>query len=175
MFDEDGKPIGYYVEEFNRAKTLNRATGPGNFHLLPNGVFFGTGEKWSVLSAEQFAGQVKVRPEFGTQSGPMLVIAGKLHPRISQDGESRVIRNAVGVDRQGRAHFVISEEPLSFGKLARYFRDELKTPNALFLDGNVSSLWRPATGRMDAGAPLGPLIVVEERERQQLRSPRKAN
>lgn len=164
MFGEDGKPIGYYVEEFNRSKTLNRAKGPGNFHLLPNGVFFGTGGQWRVLSARQFADEVEKRPEFGTQSGPMLVIDGKLHPQISKDGESRFIRNAVGIDRQGRAHFVISEAPLSFGKLARYFRDELKTPNALFLDGNVSALWHPASGRMDEGAPLGPLIVVEELE-----------
>jgi uncharacterized protein YigE (DUF2233 family) len=163
MFDEDGRPIGYYVEKSNRTKTLNRAKGPGNFHLLPNGVFFGTGEKWRVLSAGQFSEEIKQRPEFGTQSGPMLVIDGKLHPRISEDGESRVIRNAVGVDDQGRAHFVISDAPLSFGKLARYFRDELKTPNALFLDGNVSSLWDPATGRMDETVPLGPLIAVENR------------
>ncbi len=163
MFDAEGKPIGYYVEEFKRSKTLNRAKGPGNFHLLPNGVFFGTGKKWRVLSAEKFLKQVEKRPEFGTQSGPMLVIDGKLHPRISEDGESRFIRNAVGIDRQDRAHFVIAEAPLSFGKLARYFRDELKVENALFLDGNVSALWHPAGGRMDEGAPLGPLIVVENR------------
>ena len=40
----------------------------------------------------------------------------------------------------GRAHFVISEGPVSFGKLARYFRDVLKMPNALYLDGSVSEL-----------------------------------
>ncbi|MFZ1741945.1 MAG: hypothetical protein WAT93_03780, partial [Pontixanthobacter sp.] len=70
----------------------------------------------------------------------------------------------VGVDAQGRAHFVISDTPISFGVLARYFRDELKTPNALFLDGNVSSLWDPAGERIDNGAPLGPLIVVEQKD-----------
>lgn len=163
MFGEDGRPIGYYVESGNRGHALNRAKGGGNFHLMPNGVFFGIGARWQVLPTEIFAKKVKQRPDFGTQSGPMLVIDGKLHPKFSEDGESRFIRNAVGVDRQGRAHFVISDEPLSFGKLARYFRDELKTPNALFLDGNVSALWDPAVGRIDVGAPLGPLIVVEKR------------
>ena len=56
----------------------------------------------------------------------------------------------------------MSDGPLSFGKLARYFRDELKTPNALYLDGKVSALWYPAIARLDSTAPLGPLIVVEQ-------------
>ncbi len=81
MFDNDGNPIGYYVENGERRHKLNRNEGSGNFHLLPNGVFYGTGSDWYILPTEQFAAQVTARPEFGTQSGPMLVIDGKLHPR----------------------------------------------------------------------------------------------
>jgi uncharacterized protein YigE (DUF2233 family) len=163
MFDGEGKPIGYYVEDGERLEELNRNHGAGNFHLKPNGVFFGTGGKWQVRTADDFYHTVGDRPEFGTQSGPMLVIGGKLHPEFSEDGPSRTIRNGVGVDAQGRAHFVISEGPVSFGKFARYFRDVLKTPNALYLDGAVSALWDPATGRVDGGAPIGPMLVVSER------------
>ena len=163
MFDEAGNPIGYYVEDGERRHTLNRNTGAGNFHLLPNGVFYGTGGTWHVRTTEDFAAHVTTRPEFATQSGPMLVIAGKLHPKFDADGPSLKTRNAVGVDAAGRAHFVISEAPISFGKLARYFRDELHTPNAVFLDGSVSQLWDPAHKRMDGGAELGPMIVVENR------------
>jgi uncharacterized protein YigE (DUF2233 family) len=160
MYGEDGRAIGYYVENGERQHGLNRGKGGGNFHLLPNGVFYGTGSRWAVRATDDFARTVKKRPEFGTQSGPILVIAGKLHPRISEDGESRYVRNAVGVDAAGRAHFVISEAPLSFGKLARYYRDRLKVREALYLDGNVSALWDPAAARMDDTVPLGPLIVV---------------
>nr|WP_300425552.1 DUF805 domain-containing protein [uncultured Hyphomonas sp.] len=53
---------------------------------------------------------------------------------------------------------MISNAPLSFGKFARFFRDELKTPNALYLDGSVSALWNPATGRTDGGAAIGPIL-----------------
>ena len=164
MYDGEGKPIGYYVEESNRAKELNQADGPGNFHMKPNGVFYGTGGSWQVKTADEFYRTVGTRPEFGTQSGPMLVVDGKLHPEITDNGPSKAIRNGVGVDKAGRAHFVISNSPLSFGQLARYFRDELKTPNALFLDGNVSSLWNPASGRLDKGVPIGPLIVVTRKQ-----------
>ena len=164
MYEADGDPVGYYVEGSERLGTLNTNDGRGNFHLKPNGVFYGTDGEWVVRSTESFLANVSDRPEFGTQSGPMLVIDGKLHPEITRDGPSRLVRNGVGVDADGQAHFVISNAPLSFGKLARFFRDELETPNALFLDGNVSALWNPATGRIDGGAPLGPLIVVTKRE-----------
>lgn len=163
MFDDQGEPIGYYVEDGRRRHKLNTNPGWGNFHLLPNGVFFGDAKgHWRVLSTRAFAATVEHRPDFGTQSGPMLVIDGKLHPDIQDDGPSLKLRNGVGVDARGIAHFVISDEPVSFGKLARYFRDALHCRNALFLDGSVSSLWDPEHGRVDGGPPLGPLIVVEK-------------
>ena len=163
MFDEAGDPIGYFVQGGERTKELNTAEGEGNFHMLPNGVFFGTGDSWEIRTAEDFRANVGERPDFGTQSGPMLVVNGRLHPEIRPDGPSRTIRNAVGIDQQGRAHFVISAAPISFGKLARFYRDELKARNALYLDGSVSQLWNPATERLDGGAPIGPILVVERK------------
>lgn len=163
MFGDDGMPIGYYVANSQRLHELNTGTGDGNFYMKPNGVFFGTGDKWEIRTADDFLKSVGDRPDFGTQSGPMLVVDGKIHPEITNDGPSRLVRNAVGIDDKGRAHFVISNAPLSFGKLARFFRDELKVKNALYLDGTVSALWNPATDRLDSGAPIGPIIVVERK------------
>lgn len=163
MYDEEGQPIGYFVVNSERLKALNTNDGEGNFHLKPNGVFFGTGDSWEIRTTEDFLANVSDRPEFGTQSGPMLVIDGKIHPEISQDGPSRLVRNGVGIDDRGRAHFVISNAPISFGKLARFYRDELKVSDALYLDGNVSGLWNPATDRLDTGAPIGPIVAVERK------------
>jgi uncharacterized protein YigE (DUF2233 family) len=166
-YGDDLKALGYYVEDGERLKEFNRGDAPegntSNFFMKPNGVFFGSGSKWRVLSTEAFYASVSDRPQFGTQSGPMLVIEGKLHPEIKDNGPSRAIRNGVGVDANGAAHFVISDAPVSFGQLARYFRDELKTPNALYLDGKVSALWDPARGRLDK-ARNGPIIVVTKRQ-----------
>ncbi|MXO85369.1 hypothetical protein GRI38_04940 [Altererythrobacter aurantiacus] len=163
MYDDAGDPIGYYVENSERLKELNRNAGEGNFHMLPNGVFYGSDGKWEIRTSDDFFSSVSDRPEFGTQSGPMLVINGKLHPDIATDGTSKAIRNAVGIDTRGRAHFVISNRAVSFGKMARLYRDELDVPNALYLDGNVSALWNPAADRLDTGAAIGPIIVVEKR------------
>ncbi|APE28804.1 phosphodiester glycosidase family protein [Aurantiacibacter gangjinensis] len=164
MYDADGRPIGYYVEDGRRLALLNENEGPGNFHLLPNGVFYGESEDgpWRVMETARFGEEVEDRPAFATQSGPMLVIDGDLHPDFDPDGESRKTRNAVGVDDAGRAHFLVSEAPVSFGKLARLYRDVLRVDNALFLDGTVSQIWDPASGRLDRGPDIGPLIVVTE-------------
>ena len=168
MYGDDLKPIGYYVEAGERLKELDRGDGAkeggGNFYMKPNGVFFGTGGSWRVLGSNTFFETVGDRPEFGTQSGPLLLVDGKLHPEIQDDGPSKAIRNGVAVDASGKAHFVISDAPISFGQLARYFRDVVKVGNALYLDGQVSSLWDPASERLDKGR-VGPIIVVTLREK----------
>lgn len=166
MYGDDLKAIGYYVENGERLKELNRENGDGNFYMKPNGVFFGSGASWRVLGSNTFFNTVGDRPDFGTQSGPLLLVDGKLHPEIQDDGPSKAIRNGVGVDASGKAHFVISDAPVSFGQLARYFRDEVKVANALYLDGQVSSLWDPAKGRMDKGR-VGPIIVVRHMESEE--------
>ncbi|WP_379921301.1 phosphodiester glycosidase family protein [Erythrobacter sp. R86502] len=164
MYGDDLKPIGYYVENGNRFSELDRNGGEGNFYMKPNGVFFGTGSKWRVLGSNTFFKTIGDRPEFGTQSGPLLLIDGKLHPNIQNDGPSKAIRNGVGVDSAGKAHFVISEAPVSFGQLARYFHDEVKVSTALYLDGQISSLWDPANQRLD-NKRIGPIIVVTKRKK----------
>ncbi len=160
MFDPEGEPIGLYVENGATLKPANTNPGPGNFHLMPNGVFSVDAD--GVVHVET-TGTFLARgatPKWATQSGPMLVIEGSLHPAFQDDGPSRLIRNGVGARGARIAVFVISDDPVSFGKFARLFRDDLGCANALFLDGTVSSLWSPDLGRKDTGAPLGPMVVA---------------
>lgn len=159
MFDADGRPIGLAVVDGQLVQPINRRDGGGNFHLKPNGVFLVRRDgSAAVVTSDAFVPSPLIA--FATQSGPMLVIDGAIHPRFDADGPSRFIRNGVGIGPGGRPLFVISNEVVSFGKLARFFRDGLKARNALYFDGSVSSLWDPANGRMDAGVPLGPMIVA---------------
>lgn len=160
MFDSDGLPIGLYVERGGEAQSLNRRDGGGNFHLKPNGVFYGDPGGWHVAATDDFAVQRPSHLDFATQSGPMLVIAGELHPAFSANGSSLQVRNGVGVDGHGIAWFAISDEAVSFGRFAQLFRDRLDCRDALYLDGAVSQLLDPASSRSDTGAPLGPVVVV---------------
>jgi len=160
MFDDTGLPIGYYVEDGAQQAPLNRREGPGNFHLQPNGVFYGDAQGWHVAATDDFARAKPDHVRFATQSGPMLVIADALHPQISANGTSLQLRNGVGVAKDGSAWFVISDEPVSFGRFARLFRDRLGCANALYLDGKVSRLWDPVAQRKDSGAAIGPIVVA---------------
>jgi uncharacterized protein YigE (DUF2233 family) len=160
MFDEDGRPIGLAATGGAQVHKLNLRNGGGNFHMKPNGVFMITCGGAPAIFQSDMIPQFRCAPRLSTQSGPMLVIGGKLNPGFDRDGPSRNIRNGVGVTKDNKALFVISEDAVSFGRFARFFRDVLHTPNALYFDGVVSSLWDPAAGRQDAHSPLGPIIVA---------------
>jgi uncharacterized protein YigE (DUF2233 family) len=160
MYDEAGRPIGLFVEKGVRRHRLNLRDGPGNFHLQPNGVFAVDARgRPSVMPSRDFT-RADRNIAWATQSGPMLVIRGKLHPRFDSDGPSRLVRNGVGVAGPSTAWFAISEEGVSFGRFARFFRDGLGCADALYLDGTVSSLWDPGAGRQDGYSSLGPMIAV---------------
>lgn len=163
MYHPDLMPVGLYVEGSREMTKVSRANGPGNFHLKPNGVFFVGDGRAGVLETDAF---IKARPrvEYATQSGPMLVIDDALHPKFSQEGESRKVRNGVGTPDGRSVVFAISQGPVSFGAFARLFRDGLGCRNALFLDGSISSLYAPELGRRDVSLkPLGPLVGIVPR------------
>jgi uncharacterized protein YigE (DUF2233 family) len=165
MYHADRAPVGHYVEDGAEEMRVIASPGPGNFGLLPNGVFCIEEGRARVIETRDY---LEERPAcfHATQSGPMLVIDGALHPRFLKDSTSRYIRNGVGSSADGlRVVFAISENAVTFHEFGRLFRDVLKTPDALFLDGNVSRLHAPALGRSDNGRQMGPIIgVVEARE-----------
>lgn len=162
MFDTTGHPVGLYVQDDRPITPINLRKASGNFYMAPNGIFWMDERGAHVATTDRYARAKPTSVRQATQSGPMLVIDGKPHPDFATDGESRHIRNGVGVARDGRAVFVISRGEVSFGKFARFFQDSLDCPNALYLDGYVSALWNPAAGPPKQSHPLGPMIVVSE-------------
>ncbi|MEJ0052729.1 MAG: phosphodiester glycosidase family protein [Methylovirgula sp.] len=159
MFGTDYRPIGLYVEGGRQLMPANTRAGSGNFHLKPNGIFYFDARHAGIMETSRYL-EAHLHPEYATQSGPMLVIEGALHPKIEASGTSQKIRNGVGVRDGHIVVFAISDDPVTFYQFATLFRDRLNCPNALFLDGSVSSLYAPAVGRDDALLPLGPIIGV---------------
>jgi len=159
MYHPDLRPVGLYVERGQEMAGVKTGSGSGNFSLQPNGIFYVSGGKAAVRATSDF---VRKRPstDYATQSGPMLVIDGQLHPKFQSDGTSRKTRDGVGVRKDGVAVFAISNGTVNFHAFARLFRDALGCDNALFLDGTISSLFAPAIGRNDDYWNLGPMIGV---------------
>ena len=164
MFHPDYRPVGLYVEDGREMVRASRASGPGNFHLKPNGVFYAGEGEAGVLETGAFLKR-KPKAQFATQSGPMLVIDGKLHPRIAHASVSAKMRDGVCV-RDGVAFFAISDGGVPFDTFARLFRDGLKCRNALFLDGGTApALFVPSASRSgNSFIGLGPMIAVYERQ-----------
>lgn len=159
MYHPDRRPVGLYVEEGVETAPIVTREGPGNFAMLPNGVFcIRPDGGFAVIESRAFAA---APPDcrFATQSGPLLVIDGALHPRFIPGSSSRFVRNGVGVTADGTgAVFAISDRPVNFHDFARLFRDGLGLPWALYLDGRVSRLYAPGIGRNDGGFPMGPMV-----------------
>ncbi|HMS95301.1 MAG TPA: phosphodiester glycosidase family protein [Tabrizicola sp.] len=157
MYHRDLSPVGLYVEEGVEISGIVTSDGPGNFGLLPNGVFC-IGADFRVIESRSFK---KNRPDcrFATQSGPMLVIKGELHPKLLPDSDSLYVRNGVGVSQDGtRAVFAIANDEVNFDAFARLSRDELGLSDALYFDGNISRLYAPQLDRHDGGFPMGPIV-----------------
>ncbi|MBS0126328.1 phosphodiester glycosidase family protein [Thetidibacter halocola] len=160
MYHADRSPVGHYVERGRERMRVIPNPGPGNFGLLPNGIFcIGRGTARVYETRDYLERRPSCR--YATQSGPMLVIDGALHPRFLPDSTSRYIRNGVGTSKDGRrAVFAISDNAVTFHEFGRLFRDILNLPDALFFDGNVSRLFAPQVGRNDPGRMMGPIVGV---------------
>lgn len=160
MYHRDLSPVGLFIADGVETAPLVTRDGPGNFGLLPNGVFCwgapGTG--FRVIESRSFRDTAPAC-RFATQSGPMLVIGGQLHPKLLPDSDSTYVRNGVGVSADGQtAVFAISNDAVNFHRFARLFRDRLGLTDALYFDGNISRLYAPDLGRHDGGFPMGPIV-----------------
>ena len=159
MFHANSEPVGLFVVDGREIAPLNTAKAEGNFFLKPNGVFAVTDAGALVVEASRWpvvGGKVRL----ATQSGPMLVIDGALHPAFRAGSESRLFRNGVGIAPDHKVLFVISNAPVNFHEFATLFRDALRCRHALFLDGTLSSLHAPELKRSDYKFPLGPILGV---------------
>lgn len=162
MYHEDLSPVGLFVSGGRELHPANEADGDGNFFMKPNGVFYADGERAGILETGAFLRQAPAAG-IATQSGPLLVIDGALHPLFSDDGPSRKTRNGVGIRDDHTVVFAISRDGVSFGSFARLFRDALGCRNALYLDGSVSALSAPDGLSVGWGIRVGPILAVFDR------------
>lgn len=139
LYHSPDRPVGLFVVDGVERAPLESGDGVGNFFLKPNGVFWLDEAGPHVAPAYAPSGAVRL----ATQSGPLLVSGGALHPAFRADSTNRRLRSAVGVDADGTVHLVLSDGEVTFWQLATLFRDVLGDCDALYLDGAISGLWGP--------------------------------
>jgi uncharacterized protein YigE (DUF2233 family) len=158
MFVQDYAPPGLFIEEGKIVHDLNTKHGEGNFYLLPNGVFFITTQyQGAICKTEDFRHSKAIA--YATQSGPLLVVNGKMNPAFQYGSKNLNIRNGVGILPDGKVVFVLSKQPINFYDFANYFL-ALGCKNALYLDGSVSRAYLPEQDWIEMDGKFGVMIGV---------------
>ena len=162
MYLKDLSPQGLYIENGKLIKSINlKHNSYGNFYMQPNGVFFITKEgAASVVKSSEF--KLSNSINYATQSGPMLVIDGKINSKFNPNSKSFYVRNGVGVLEDGKLIFAISKEPIRFYDFANFFK-KAGCKNALYLDGFVSRIYLPSKGITNQDFIFG-IIIAETKK-----------
>lgn len=161
MYTPRYDPQGLYIEKGQELIPIDLQDKANlNFYLKPNGVFYiDTNRQVGIAVSEDFASSEMV-VEYATQSGPMLVIDGKIHPIFTKGSKNLNIRSGVGVINSDKLVFIISNRPVNFYDFASLFRDYFGCQNALYLDGAISRMYLPSLKRNELGGRFGPMIGI---------------
>jgi uncharacterized protein YigE (DUF2233 family) len=158
MYRAGNVPLGLFIEAGRVRTPLDTGSGPGNFYLKPNGVFYLTADgRAAVCRTSDFRLSPRIR--YATQSGPMLLIDGRIHPAFRPGSANVQIRNGVGILPDGRVLLALSRQPVSFYDFARYFQRQ-GCRQALYLDGFVSRAYLPDQHWEQTDGDFGVIIGV---------------
>lgn len=161
MFKKDYSPQGLFIQDGYVINPIDTSTGFGNFYLMPNGIFYITKEDiFGICKSQNFVDTGTIK--FATQSGPMLVIDGQIHPAFIKGSKNLNIRNGVGILPDNKVIFTISKKEINFYDFAYYFK-ELGCKNALYLDGFVSKIYYPAINVTQMDGNFGVMIGITQK------------
>jgi uncharacterized protein YigE (DUF2233 family) len=162
MYTTTNGPMGLYIENGQTLKRIDLKKGPTtNFYMQPNGVYYTTASGGHIVASDDYA-RVTEKVKFATQSGPMLVVNGKINSTFTKGSKNINIRSGVGIDADGNVCFAISESFVNFYDFASFFKEQLHCSNALFLDGSISRIHLPQLNIADTGGSFGVMVGVVE-------------
>jgi uncharacterized protein YigE (DUF2233 family) len=158
MYQTDNSPLGLYIENYKTITRLNTQSGSGNFYMKPNGVFYITRDnKAAICQTGEFLKKTEVK--LATQSGPLLLLDGKIHQEFKKGSVNLNIRNGVGILPGNRILFAMSKVPVNFYEFAEFFKSQ-GCNNALYLDGAISQTFLPEKNWIQTGGNFGVIIGV---------------
>jgi len=162
MFDPSGKPVGLLMQNGSETSPINMNEGAGNFFMKPNGVFLINNKHEALVVGSESYSTLLSPVIWATQSGPLLVHGGDIHPDFNATSANKKIRSGVGVTKDGLVIFAISITPVSFYDFASLFLTKFSCPNALYLDGEISQFYVP---NMKDSVPFnfGPMFGIVEK------------
>jgi uncharacterized protein YigE (DUF2233 family) len=162
MYETDFRPVGLLVQNGKETSPLNLKDAIGNFYMKPNGIFLiDQRHEARIIESSEYPA-ILTPALWATQSGPLLVRGGTIHPKFNAESKNVTLRSGVGVRKDGLVIFAISQGQVSFYNFADFFLDRLDCPNALYLDGTISAFHGPGMKDPMPHA-FGPMIGVVEK------------
>jgi uncharacterized protein YigE (DUF2233 family) len=156
MYKSDNAPLGLFIQDYKTITRLNKANATGNFYLKPNGVFYITATNQPIIcTTGKFFDNGKIK--YATQSGPMLVIDGKIHSEFKQGSTNLNVRNGVGILPGNKVIFAMSKTFVNMYDFAEFFK-KAGCLNALYLDGAISQTYLPEKNWLQTGGDFGVII-----------------
>ncbi len=171
MFTATYEPEGLYIEE-NPLKKYSLDVGDQkssfNFYLYPNGVFYMDAKNTPHIdTTKEFARLQrlkKIKVKVATQSGPMLVINGRIHQAFVKGSTNYKIRGGVGIISSKKVVFACTVGGSNFYDFGLFMRDVFNCKNALFLDGAISKMYLHDIYPEETGGQFGPVISVSRKK-----------
>ncbi len=176
IYEGNFLPTGLHIAEGKTVVPLNRASFTKrlpddvtpNFYLKPNGVFYLRPDGSAAVAETERYATLGETPVLATQSGPLLVEKGRIHPALRAESTSRRFRNGIAVTAAGEVVMVCSVLDPAVGRtnlyrFAELFRDVLGCPDALYLDGDISYVYlRDETGPIELTNHFAGILAVTE-------------
>lgn len=163
MYSPNYVPKGLFIEKGIQKVPIDISKGDPNtflnFYMMPNGVFYVSNKGIAnVCTTDEYL-ERNPKPYLATQSGPMLLINGKINSYFSENSKHKRVRNGVGIKDDGTVVFILSNE-ITFYDFANLFLMN-GCKNALYLDGVISSMY--VKDKLDFYSNnVGPIIVLYE-------------
>jgi uncharacterized protein YigE (DUF2233 family) len=155
MYSTSYTPVGLYIEEGRQLSSVRKCnTAKANFCLQPQGVFYVRTDGRAGIGTVQSFSAKGVR--YATQSAPVVVQNGKMNPQLPKG--LQLVRNGVGVRKDGTVVLALSRDYVNFHQFAQYFIDQ-GCVTAMYFDGNVSQAYYPGKATPN-GAPFGAMVAV---------------
>jgi uncharacterized protein YigE (DUF2233 family) len=142
-------PLGLCVANGQQMHAINAGNGNGNFYLKPNGVLaIEANGNAHIVSQEDYPG---LQPKEAIQSGPMLLIKGKINDAFNNRSKNKNMRCGVGITSNKTGQwlvFIKSNTPVTFYEMAELFKDRFHCENALNLEsGGLCSMHLPTVNK----------------------------
>lgn len=167
MYKPNRQPVGLLIANGRSYSNLNSRKGKGNFFMQPNGVFGVRDDGSAFIYTTRSYANMRLSANTvwaATQSGPIMVLNGKINPKFTYKSENIHFRNAVGVRSDGKVIFAISEQRVNFYEFSSFLK-KLLCVDALYLDGTVSRMYLPALNKyqdLEDSRHLGPILYIVE-------------